>query len=102
LLTEYDVIVATRPGYQDVANVAAHLLPELQTKLIDLRGGRLPSEEDLASPRAYLTDYVEVDVSATEVREAARQGTSLAAYVPPPIAAYVEKYSLYQKVLLGS
>ncbi|MEP7340033.1 MAG: nicotinate-nucleotide adenylyltransferase [Acidobacteriota bacterium] len=103
LLAEYDVIVATRPGYQDDdANVGAHLSPELRTKLVDLRGGRMPSEENFAAPHVYLTNYVEVDVSATEVREAARQSKGLTAYVPPRIAAYIEKYRLYQKVLLVS
>jgi nicotinic acid mononucleotide adenylyltransferase len=96
LLTEYDVIVAARPGQPDDANVAAHLSPELQAGLIDLRGGRLPAKEDFDAPHVYLTDYVEVDVSATDVREAARQGTSIESLVPPPVAAHVEKYKLYQ------
>lgn len=105
LLTEYDVIVATRPGYQtghqgghpDGIPIAAHLSPELQTKLVDLSGGQLPSEEDFASPRIYLTDYVEVDVSATDVREIAQQGKKVENWVPPPVATYIEKYKLYQK-----
>ncbi|MEO6726504.1 MAG: nicotinate-nucleotide adenylyltransferase [Blastocatellia bacterium] len=101
LLSEYDVIVATRPGYQfgdqGETPIAAHLSPELQTKLVDLSGGQLPSEEDFASPRIYLTDYVEVDVSATDVREIAQQGKSIVNWVPPAVAAYIEKYKLYQK-----
>jgi nicotinate-nucleotide adenylyltransferase len=96
LLTEYDVIVAARPGQSDDANIAAHLSPELQTRLIDLRGGRLPLKEDFDAPHVYLTDYVEVDVSATDVREAARRGTSIELLVPPAVAAHVEKYRLYQ------
>ncbi len=105
LLTEYDVIVATRPGHQigdqggDQAGVgiAAHLSPQLQANLVDLSGGRLPSEDDFASPHIYLTDYVEVGVSATDVREVAQQGKSVVNWVPPPVAAYIEKYKLYQK-----
>ena len=105
LLTEYDVIVATRPGYHlgdqgghsGGTPIAALLSPELQTKLVDLSGGQLPTEEDFASPHIYLTDYVEVDVSATDVREIAQQGKSVVNWVPPPVAAYIEKYKLYQK-----
>lgn len=93
LLTEYDVIVAIRPGYE---NVTGHLAEPLRERCVDLGGGRLPSEEDLKTPRIYLTDYVEVDISATEVRDAARANRRLADWVPPPVAAYIEKYKLYQ------
>jgi len=101
LLTDYDMIVATRPGYpsanSDAENIAAHLPPQLQSRIIDLRGGQIPLEENFAAPRIYLTDYVEVDVSATEVREIAGQGNSVVNWVPMPVAAYIEKYRLYQK-----
>lgn len=101
LLNEYDVIVAMRPGYQpgdqEGIGIADHLSPELQAKLVDLSGGQVPSNDNFASPHIYLTDYVEVDVSATDVREIARQGQSVANWVPPPVAAYIEKYRLYQK-----
>ncbi len=111
ILSGYDVIVATRPGYvgsdgsENVGSdgsenkdvTAVRLAPELKTRLTDLRGGRYPSEEDLKSPRIYLTDYVAVDVSATDVREAIADGRSIEGLVPPPVAAYIEKYRLYRK-----
>jgi nicotinic acid mononucleotide adenylyltransferase len=62
-----------------------------------LRGGAPPSDEDLKSSRIYLTDYVSIDVSATGVREAVEQGRSIDDLVPPSVAAYIEKYRLYQK-----
>lgn len=106
ILSEYDVIVATRPGHrsrdghggaQDGDEAVGALTPQLKRRIVDLRGGGRPSDEDLKSSRIYLTDYVSIDVSATEVRETARQGRSIDNLVPPSVAAYIEKYRLYQK-----
>ena len=103
ILSEYDVVVATRPGYyryygsENDAKTAGHLAPQLETRIVDLRGGGYPSNKDLKSPRIYLTDYVAVDVSATGIREAVEQGRSIDDLVPPSVAAYIEKYQLYRK-----
>lgn len=99
LLAEYDVIVATRPGYQD-DSLVAHLPLPLQARCLDLRGGKLPpvdKAESVPEPRIYLTDYVAVDVSSTSVREAVERGMQAEALVPPGVAAYIEKYQLYRK-----
>ena len=103
ILSEYDVVVATRPGVygyggsENDVNAASRLAPQLETRIVDLRGGGYPSNEDLKSPRIYLTDYVAVDVSATGIREAVEQGRSIDGMVPPSVAAYIEKYQLYRK-----
>lgn len=97
ILSEYDVIVATRPGYRNDENIAANLAPQLQARVVDLRGGLYPLDEDLESARIYLTDYVEVDVSATGIREAVAEGRSIGDLVPPPVASHIEKYGLYRK-----
>lgn len=97
LLTEYDVIVAARPGYDGDANVTSHLASRLQALCVDLRNGLRPSRKDLASRHIYLTDYVEVDVSATEIREAVQQNQSVDQFVVPAVAAYIEKYQIYRK-----
>jgi nicotinate-nucleotide adenylyltransferase len=97
LLTEYDVIVATRPGYQDTENVAAHLAPHIQAKCVDLRGGQFPSAEALTTQHIFLTDFVSVDLSSTNVREAVEQGEGIEELVPPTVAKYIEKYRLYRK-----
>ncbi len=103
ILSEYDVIVATRPGYrcqdgaQNGEETVGSLAPQLRRQIVDLRGGAYPSNEDLKSSRIYLTDYVSVDVSATGIREAVEQGRSIDGLVPPSVAAYIEKYRLYQK-----
>jgi nicotinic acid mononucleotide adenylyltransferase len=55
-----------------------------------LEGGR--------GPRVFLTDVAMVDISATEIRAAARTGRSekLRAMVPAAVANYIEKYELYK------
>jgi nicotinate-nucleotide adenylyltransferase len=118
ILSEYDVIVATRPGYRGhgghdgarncegageesgeeaVGALAPQLSLRWNRRIVDLRGGACPLNEDLKSPRIYLTDYVSIDVSATGIREAIEQGHSIDGLVPPPVAAYIEKYRLYLK-----
>lgn len=100
LLTDFDVIVATRPGYESHEsdqNLTAHLAPKLQTACVDLRGGQIPSAEHLARPHVYLTDYVAMDVSATAIREAVERKQSIEHLVSPAVAAYIKKYQLYRK-----
>ncbi len=106
ILSDYDVVVAMRPnyeGYESAEDAAGRLTPELKTRIVDLRGGRDSSEvadlanEDLKSPRIYLTDYVTVDVSATGIRDAVEEGRTIEEMVPPSVAAYIEKYQLYRK-----
>lgn len=97
LLTEYDVIVATRPGYRDDESIAAHLAAHLQARCVDLRGGRFPAIDDLATQHIYLTDFVSVDVSSSNIREALDQRETINDLVPPTVARYIEKYRLYRK-----
>ncbi|MBI1762833.1 MAG: nicotinate (nicotinamide) nucleotide adenylyltransferase [Acidobacteria bacterium] len=100
LLTEFSLIVATRPGYRAheyaTENIAAHLALELQACIVDLRGGLQPTSVQLAAPHTFITDYVAVDVSATAIRQAAQARQSLENLVPPSVADYIAKYQLYQ------
>lgn len=100
LLTEFSIIVATRPGYHAhehaSANIAAHLSPALQTRVVDLRGGLQPASAQFATPHTFITDYVAVDVAATGIRQAAQAGQNLENLVPPTVADYIAKYQLYQ------
>ncbi|MDX2034519.1 MAG: nicotinate-nucleotide adenylyltransferase [Blastocatellia bacterium] len=99
ILTEYDCIVAMRPGVsaeKTGAGVAAHLARRVQERVVDLRPGRRPTPEMLATPRIYLTDYVAMDVSSTELRESVARGEGIHQFVPAPVADYIEKYCLYQ------
>lgn len=95
LLTMCDHIVVTRPGYE--LNPAA-----AGSEVIDLRG-KTDDEinvlvTEASSPRVFVTDAVFEDVSATEIRAAARQGdtTALTKMMPPEVASYIEKYRLYR------
>jgi nicotinate-nucleotide adenylyltransferase len=97
LVSEYHIIVALRPGYDGAGAIDEHLPPQLRQRVIDLRGGQLPDETRLAEPHTWLADYVEVDVSASELREAARAGRPIDDFVPPVVARYIEKYRLYRQ-----
>lgn len=96
LLTEYDIIVAARPGYREGLDLTAHLAPRLQVQVVDLRGGHSPSDEQIAAPRIYLTDYVIADVAATEIRKAVSASRDIVRLVPQAVARYIEKYGLYR------
>lgn len=97
ILGEYRVIVAARPGYgAETEAMAAHLPEHLRSRVVDLRGRRRPDERDFATPRIFLTDYVAVDVAATEVRQRIRAGRPIGNVVPAAVAEYIARYELYQ------
>jgi nicotinate-nucleotide adenylyltransferase len=89
-------IVVTRPGY-DIG--FDHVTETVRDRIIDLRRGRneLPSPSDQGS-RIYFTDAVEIDVSATEIRDDVREDDKLDRedHVPDEVAKYIEKYELYK------
>ena len=95
LLTMCDHIVVTRPGYE--LNK-----PAPEANLIDLRGKTDDEIDALVSqsetPGVFVTDAVFEDVSATEIRAAARQRDTeaLTRMVPHEVATYIEKYGLYR------
>lgn len=97
VLTLTDITVVTRPGYEVGA---AHVTEEIAGRVVDVRGQSREAIEEAMSgggPRIYLTDAVLMDVSATAVRRAARDGAGLGELVAPPVAEYIEKYRLYQR-----
>jgi nicotinate-nucleotide adenylyltransferase len=97
LLTLCDLIVVTRPGYEIAAAPA-------EANLVDLRGLRDKGAIDVRSlseeqtaPRVFITDIVNVDVSATTIRSLARAGDieRLKTMVTPTVANYIGKHRLY-------
>lgn len=99
LITMANHIVVTRPGYEiDWDQVT----PSVAVQIVDLRGSdqsSLSSLEKEGQPRKiFVTDVVMIDISATEIRRAAREDRidDLRKLVPLPVADYISKYTLYR------
>jgi len=99
LLLASDHIIVTRPGYELSAE---HVTEGVRERLKDMRGAeqqRVARElgEENTGMKIYVTDAVLMNVSATEIRRAARAGSDdvVRALVPPPVADYIKKYGLY-------
>ena len=98
LLQRCDLIVVTRPGYELSGQSPAEVGNILDARGMDKRRvSRLLNTD--SGPRVFLTDAAMVNVSATEIRAAARSDNAnqLREMVPPAVAHYIEKYELYQK-----
>jgi nicotinate-nucleotide adenylyltransferase len=98
LMTLANIIVVTRPG---IEFSAANVGEVIAKRVVDLRGRT--SENDLRkidaeSPKIFVTDVVMVDVSATQVRRAARENLKeeLDRLVPAEVANYIRKYGPYR------
>lgn len=95
LLATANHIVVTRPGY-DVRLDAVG--PSVQ--VADLRGqSTIGLLDGTAGTRVFITDAVMAEISASEIRRAARERriTQLATLVPKPVADYIIKYKLYRE-----
>ena len=99
LLTITNHIVVARPGYDLDMKRAS---PSLAARIVDLRGsGQAHASEVVNSnegERIFVTDAVMIDISATDIRSAAREerDEQLRKLVPAPVADYITKYGLYQ------
>ena len=93
-------IVVVRPGYELSAE---HVQPAIRERINDLRGvnKELPLLDiDGNDAKIYVTDAVKMDVSATMIRRAVREGSDAdwLRLVAPPVADYIRKYGLYRGV----
>lgn len=88
-------IVVTRPGY-DIG--FDHVSPAVRSRIVDLRNSSSRRVEIDAGPAIFITDAVNHDVSATEIREDIREDDRLDRDndVPQEVAKYIEKYELYR------
>lgn len=98
LLAMTNHIVVSRPGY---SLGAEHITPQVAEKIVDLRGlDKTQASEIIESGRGdriFITDAVMTDVSATDIRRAARENCrELTDLVPAPVADYIRKYQLYR------
>ncbi len=93
VLTLTNHIVVTRPGIDiDVS----HVTDEIRRRIVDMRS---KTDDALLTDRGkhiYLTDLVNIDLSATGIRQKLRDGDpSWRDDVPPEVAIYIEKYQIY-------
>ncbi len=92
VLTLTNVIVVTRPDYEISFS---HVTKEIKARLIDLRKN---GEQKIKNgeQKIYITDAVNLDISATEIRRKIRaQENDWRELVPNEVAKYIEKYELY-------
>ena len=92
VLTEVDVIVVTRPGYQIGFD---HVTKSIRERIVDLR-----SDDDSAVGKSersvFITDAAYTDISATEIRRAVRKGDeSWRALVDEQVSQHIDIYGLY-------
>ena len=98
LMTLANLIVVTRPGVEfSAANVGG----AVAERVVDIRGqttGSAPLTVESGSRKIFVTDVVAMDVSATQIRQAARENRSedLNRLVPLEVANYIRKYRLYR------
>ena len=96
-------IVVTRPGHPISTE---HVTDEIRSRIVDLMAEKRPIgsasshvEQRTANNQhrtIYLTDSVNIDISATEIRRKIRENdTSWRSDVPVEVANYIEKYQIY-------
>lgn len=91
VLTTTNIIVVTRPDYEITFS---HVTDEIRKKILDLRG-ETEFEID-GNNRIYITDAVNLDVSASRIRQMAGKNIEgWQKFVPQEIVNYIEKYKLY-------
>ncbi|MFL6230584.1 MAG: nicotinate-nucleotide adenylyltransferase [Pyrinomonadaceae bacterium] len=100
LLSLCDTVVATRPGYE---LSFGHVPANIRARVRDLRGldreSASSAVDEGGEPKIFLSDAVNADVSATNVRRDValrRRGVDVKLPVPRAVAAYIEKYGLYE------
>ena len=98
LTTLANLIVVTRPGYEFRLD---DVEPAVAARAVDVRGLTSEDISRLVEPltaKIFVTDAVMVDVSATQIRQAAREARSesLEKLVPLEVADYIRKYRLYR------
>ena len=87
-------IVVTRPGTEIGTG---HVTNEIRERIVDLRGDKEYTEGSGTQKRIYLTDAVQYDTSATDIRRKIRENDQTWRHdVSIEVANYVEKYQIYK------
>jgi nicotinate-nucleotide adenylyltransferase len=85
-------IVVTRPEVEIGVN---HVTESIRERVVDLRNGP-HSEESDSKPKIFITDAVNLDISATDIRRKIREhDQAWKQDVPAEVAKYIEKYQIY-------
>ncbi len=108
VLTLVNIIVVTRPDFEIEFS---HVTHEIRERIVDLRGkfnAKAQRRKDVREKsknkeqrtknkeQIFITDAVQIDISATEIRQKIRENTSdWRELVPEEVAKYIEKYNLY-------
>lgn len=95
VLTLSNHIVITRPGV-DIA--FDHVTDHITERIVDLRKAAPSRKIDKPDTenQIYITDSVDLDISATKIRQMVRDGnTRWQALVTREVANYIEKYQIY-------
>ncbi|HVP44247.1 MAG TPA: nicotinate (nicotinamide) nucleotide adenylyltransferase [Terriglobales bacterium] len=96
LLREVDFIVASRPEFS-LGDIGKALPQSLRPDLKTIRTFRNAATTlPLGATAVHLLDDVNVRISASQVRAAARRGASLGRLVDPAVAEYIRKTHLYR------
>jgi nicotinate-nucleotide adenylyltransferase len=97
LFAECEFIVASRPGYS-LADVAGALPEKLRPREeVTKPFSKQPAHGDLVLPgvMVHLLDNVNVNVSATTIRQAIAAKRAIKRFVPENVEEYIKKESLY-------
>jgi nicotinate-nucleotide adenylyltransferase len=94
LLRSAEFIVVSRPGFP-LEDVARALPEELRPSETGVRTLMKTGSLETNGATIHLLPDVNEEVSATEIREAARQGEGLEALVPSAVAEYIAKLKIY-------
>lgn len=87
-------IVVTRPGYPIGFD---HVTESVRKRISDLRDKEIPRDFDKDGDRVFITDAVDLDISATRIRSLASANSGTwKRDVPEEVAKYIEKYDLYK------
>lgn len=75
---------------------------QLATLLVYDRSGFNAEQDAIPLRRKYGADIrilhaPEIDISSTEIRESIKNGENIEKWVPPAVAAFIQKYRLYQE-----
>ena len=97
VLTMVNIIVVTRPGVEIGSD---HVTDEIRKRIVDIRDGRDSARNERRTtsiePSIFITNAVNIDISATEIRRKIREDDpSWQQDVSSEVANYVEKYQIY-------